>query len=155
MRTLPETLGALVLTGPRATTMSVGAVVAVPSPATLCAVTRTRRVCPTSSAVAVWVIPFAPSMSTQSSPAVSQRRHWKSRVIGAVPVQVPSTIVSVEPSRASPPIDAGTELTGGVDCGSAAAIAPVGSEVRDAVPPGPVAVTATRSVLPSSAAVGA
>ena len=105
--------------------------------------------------MAVRVIPVAPSMSTQASPDASQRRHWKSRVIGAVPVQVPSTTVSAEPSRASPAIVAGTVLTGGVDCGSAAAITPVVSVVLEASPPGPDAVTTRRSVRPSSAGVSA
>ena len=66
---------------------------------------------------------------------------------GGVPLHVPSAADSVWPSLAVP------ETTGSALFeGAAAATIAVGSLVADAEPPGPVAVTTTRSVLPTSAA---
>ena len=113
------------------------------------AVTTTRMVEPTSAATRSYVGPVAPGMSTQAAPVASQRCHWRVRVIGPLPVQVPSSAVSVSSSRGVPVIAGSAEGSG--------AVGPVTTsvwlEVASAEPPAFVPVTRTRSVAPMSSAV--
>src|SRR4051812_6469531 len=67
-----------------------------------------------------------------------------------VPVHAPGSAVSVRPSRASPVMVGGTELTGGK-----AAITGVKALVARLVPPAFVAVTPTRIVEVTSSGVSA
>ena len=65
-----------------------------------------------------------------------------------VPVQVPWSAASVLPSRAVPVIVGGV-----LSAGATAAIAPLAADAAEALPAAFVAVTSTRTVAPTSAAV--
>src|SRR5919106_3770567 len=91
-------------------------------------------------------------MSRQLAPFASQRRHWNLYAIGSAPFQVPLVALYevVEP----------VELTFSVIVGSAVFVgmlletSGVGFDSADALPSAFVAVTTTRSVLPTSAVPG-
>src|SRR5690349_7821455 len=82
----PSIDGVAVLSGSRGATAVVGADCAVAEPASLRAVTTTRRSWLTSAAVAVYVLAAAPSIGVQSAPSAPHRCHWYANVIGAVPL---------------------------------------------------------------------
>jgi hypothetical protein len=140
---------------PVASTTAVAADGAELAPAPLRAVTTTTIVWPASARVSVYSRPSAPSMSTQFVPSVSHRCHWYVWEIGDVPSQPPSPAVNVLPWRAVPVMTGGAELLGACGVPPAGATVADGPEVWSPVPPGPRAVTATRSVFPSSAATTA
>ncbi len=73
---VPEITGRPVLTGGAAATTAVTAETAEELPPPLVPVTCERSVPPTSAAVAVYVEPVAPPMSTHDAPAALQRCHW-------------------------------------------------------------------------------
>jgi hypothetical protein len=58
-----------------ASTIDVGAEVAALEPVLFEAVTPTRSVLPTSSSISVYVLLFAPGITTQLPPVLSQRSH--------------------------------------------------------------------------------
>ena len=84
-------------------------------------------------------------MSTQFVPSASQRCHWYSKSIGAVPSQVPVSAVSVSPSS-TVPVMTGTT----VSSGAAGSTAGVAGETTVAVPPSLTAVTTTTIAWPTS-----
>jgi sugar (pentulose or hexulose) kinase len=57
-------------------TVAVAALEADAEPPAFDAVTTTRSVRPTSELASAYCEPFAPLMSAQAPPPVSQRRHW-------------------------------------------------------------------------------
>src|SRR5581483_8175093 len=132
---------------PLATT-AVGADVAVVDPLAFVAVTRTRRVWPTSALTTTYVPADAPGMSVHAPPNRSQRRHWNEKVIVPGPVHVPGLAVSVCPSSGVPVTKGGFVLLG-----AAGAATAVGAEAAVPVPSALVASTTTRTVLPTSADV--
>jgi hypothetical protein len=81
---------------------------------------------------------------------VSQRRHWYAYEIGAVPVHDPADVDSVEPACATPDTT-GNDVFAGGEVGDTTV--EVGSEYAVAEAHLFVAVTATRSVTPTSKAV--
>jgi hypothetical protein len=89
-------------------------------------------------------------MSMQFAPAVSHLRHWYAYEIGCVPDQAPGSAVNVSPSCAVPEI-VGTEVFAGGD--GAACTTSVAAEEAVAAPAAFDAVTVTRMVEPTSAAV--
>ena len=113
------------------------------------AVTATRIRLPTSAAASTYVAPVALPMSTQFAPAASQRRHWRAKVIGAVPFHAPSDAVSGWPSAGVPEISGSAVFDG--------ALAPITALAADSASADPaelVAVTRTRRRLPTSAVPG-
>ena len=88
-------------------------------------------------------------MSSQLSPSASQRCHWYSKSIGAVPLQVPVSAVSVSPSSTSPVI-AGRV----VSCGAAGTISGAADGGRGLEPPSLLAVTTTVIMWPTSSGPG-
>jgi hypothetical protein len=68
---------------PVGVTIAVGADVACPAPLALCAVTVTRSVWPTSVALTVYSLAFAP-IAAHPFPLVSQRLHEYEYVFGAL-----------------------------------------------------------------------
>ena len=89
--------------------------------------------------------PVAPAMSEQFAPAASQRRHWYVKLIGVLPVHVPSPAVSVCPSWAVPLIVGATVFAGGT-----AATAAVCALVAGVPPAALVPVTTRRIVEATS-----
>ena len=86
--------------------------------------------------------------SVQFAPALSQRCHFWAKVIGGVPVQVPTCPVSVWPAFAVPVIDGALVLVGGRETTVA-----VCADVAVALPKLPVAVTTTWIFFPTSVGV--
>ncbi len=91
-------------------------------------------------------------MSTQLSPAASQRCHWRESVIGPLPLHVPSSAVSVCSSRSVPVIVGSSDADGGVSTVGAVTTA-VWADVASTEPPALEPVTRTRIVEPTSSAV--
>jgi hypothetical protein len=60
----------------------------------------------------------APEMDLQFAPALSQRSHWKAKLMGAVPDHEPVPATRVWPLVAVPEI-AGGEVLAGAACGCA------------------------------------
>jgi hypothetical protein len=118
-------------------------------PALFDAVTTTRTVEPTSADVSGYVCPVAPATSLQPFPLWLQRCHWYAYAIGAVPDQEPESAVSVCPSCAVPLIDGKVVFDG---CVATAVTTPVAAEEADDEPALFDAVTATRTVEPTSPA---
>src|SRR5512132_308969 len=87
-------------------------------------------------------------MSVQFAPPESQRRHWYTYEIGAVPDQLPGSAVKVCPSTGVPEIVGGDVFTGAA---SAPVTVAVAAEVAVLEPTEFVAVTVTRIVEPTSA----
>src|SRR3954454_5631764 len=87
-------------------------------------------------------------MSAQLAPVLPQRCHWRAYVMVGVPVHVPSSPVSVNPSSAVPETPGATAPAGGG--GGATALAGEGAL---AAPATLDAVTTTRSVWSTSADV--
>ena len=87
-------------------------------------------------------------MSSQAAPAASQRTHWRAYVIVGVPVHVPVVLVRLWPSRGVPETAGSTVFTGAAGATSADA-----GDVASTEPAAFVAVTTTRSVPSTSAAV--
>jgi hypothetical protein len=147
-RAVPETVGAAVLTGGPVVTAAVAALVAVPDPAELVAVSATRIAFVTSADTSRYVAAVAPVMATQEAPLELQRCHCRANVIVGVPVHVPVVEDSSCPSFAVP------EITGRpVFAGGAAATTAVAALVAGVDPPEFVAVTTTRIFDPTSVAV--
>ncbi len=92
------------------------------------------------------MVAVAPLIATQLAPELSQRCHWRVKVIVAVPTQVPLADVRVCPSLAVPVIAGSTVFTGGP-----VVITAVAALVALAAPAEFVAVTTTRMVLPTFA----
>jgi hypothetical protein len=113
------------------------------------AVTRTRRVLPTSAVRTPYDSLVAPVTATHSAPAASQRSHWYVNRVGTPPVYLPGSAASASPTAAVPRTCGGV-----VFCGAAAALTTaLGFELTGpAVPAALRAVTRTISVRPSSAA---
>ena len=147
-RGTPPVEGSTVLTGAAPSTTPVAIEVATPVPSALVAVTCRRIVDPTSVLFSASV-GAVPARVVQLAPAASQRIQRRAKLIGAVPVHVPSLPASVSPSRSVPATDGATVLTG-------AARGPIsadGGEVCVAAPSAFVAVTTARTVPPTSATV--
>src|SRR5437868_4682778 len=85
-------------------------------------------------------------MSAHKVVAGSQRRHWYPYAIEPAPVQPPVDAVSVAPARASPDTAGSAVLAGGGGSTSS-----VGWEDAVPEPTAVEAVTATRSLVPTSA----
>src|SRR4051812_42836693 len=149
-------------------TTSDAAEVAVLVPRLSVAVTTTRSVRPTSSAVSAYVGFTAPSTDRQASPAAEQRSHWTAKT-SPVPLQTPSSTPRVSPATATPVSVGVTSGAGGTICvpgsaggstgggsagggGSGAETRAVASEAADVLPPASVAVTTTRNAKPASSA---
>jgi hypothetical protein len=149
-RACPVTVGRTEFSGAAESTTAVCADVATPRPSGLCPVTSTRIVEPTSALVRVCVA--APASDVHAAPPASQRRQSRVKVIGVVPVQVPSVALRTWPSRTVPEMTGSPvrSLTGG-DSGAMTAVA---GEVELADPSTFVAVTVTRIVVPTSAVTG-
>ena len=93
----------------------------------------------------VWLLPVSPEIATQEPPAGLQRSDC--RLVVEASVHSPALAVSVCPSRASP------DTAGGeVFVGAAGSTSAVCAEVALVVPPAFVALTWTRSVVPTSSA---
>jgi hypothetical protein len=153
---VPLMPGAAVGTGGPVTgaaTTAVGAEVATALPLLFVAVTRLRRSRPMSAAVTVYVPARAPLISVQVVTTVlAQRSHWAVSVIGPLPLQVPPLVVMTPPTRRVP-VSAGAVRFAGATSG--AGTRAVVAEAALAVPFAFVAVTRTRSALPTSAVCGA
>src|SRR6266536_1236748 len=80
------------------TTTSVAIDGAEDEPAELVAVTRTRSLCPASAFRSAYVSCVASLMFPHPSPALVQRRHWKTKRIGVVPRHEPVLATRVEPT---------------------------------------------------------
>jgi hypothetical protein len=148
---VPDTTGNTVFdggVGAEATT-AVAAESAVADPDAFVAVTRARIVEPTSPLTRTYDAPVAPAMSTQADPSASQRRHWRVYVIGVIPVQIPSVVVSVCPLTALPDTTGGDVLAGGAGAETTTGVAAESAELDETVL---VAVTRTRIVEPTSTA---
>ena len=143
----PEVTGGAVFVGGIPATTGVGADSAVLEPAPFVAITSTTSVDPTSAETSVYADAVAPAMFEQLVPPLVQRRHWKAYEIGAVPVQAPVDAVSVCPSVAVPEIVGGAVFAGG----AAAATWAVCADSAVLEPAALVAVTSTRTVVPTSA----
>lgn len=104
-------LGAAVFAGPAeaATTVGVGAEVAVVEPALFVAVTLTSSAEATSALWAVYVEDVAPEIEAQP---LEQRSHWYAKPVG-LPDQLPVEAVTVCPACANPEIVGGEESAGG------------------------------------------
>jgi hypothetical protein len=87
---------------------------AEPEPAELLPVTLTRIVCPTSASTSLYVCCVPREIDEQSSPSLAQRRHWKAKLMGVVPLHVPLEAVNVLPRAAMPEISGGEVLFGAV-----------------------------------------
>ncbi len=102
-----------------------------------------------SPAVSVYAFTWECTMNVaQLFPALSQRCHEKSKLIGCAPVQSPRSAVSVEFCCVAPERLGSRVATGA--CPLADTV-PVGLDVADPLPFAFVAVTTTRSVWPTSA----
>src|SRR3954452_7794490 len=152
---VPVIDGAAVLAGGRAAIGSVGSDVASAVPASLLAVTVTRRRWPTSAGVGRYASAVAPSIASHPSPSALQRCHPYARSTGSVPVHVPRSTWSSVPSTPAPRIVGGVTVRGGAGGAGRASTPAVASEVAPSVPPGPDAVTVTRSARPASSSVSA
>jgi hypothetical protein len=91
----------------------------------------------------------APEIAAQFAPLESQRRHWYAIDV-VVPLHVPVDVVSDCPACVVP-LTCGNAVFVGAET-VAAATTPVAVDVAVAEPPVFAAVTATRSVVPASAA---
>src|SRR5436190_1057230 len=87
-------------------------------------------------------------MSAQLAPALSQRCHWRAYVMVGVPVHVPSSPVSVNPSSAAPEMPGAT-----ASAGAAGGTTALTADGALAAPATLDAVTTTRSVWSTSAGV--
>ena len=90
------------------------------------------------------------AIAAQGEPSAGQRSHWYPYET-TLPDQLPGSAIRLRPTPARPMSVGGARLAigwGSVTTG-------VGSETAVAAPPGPRAVTATRSVCPRSAATTA
>ena len=132
-------------------TIAVATLSALVVPPALVAVTRRRKVAPTSAGVRAYVLAVAPRTAAHPLPPASQRSHCWANAIGWVPLQVPSSDTpSVAPSRAAPDAVGAALLTG-----AAAVTTTVAADAATASPAALVAVTSTRSACPMSAPRGA
>src|SRR5712692_8473752 len=127
-----------------AATMDVKFEIAVVDPNLFDAFTRIRSSRPTSDERTPYVVPVAPTMSTQLLPFASQTCHWC--VKETAPVHVPLLAVSVSPTAAVPEIVGRLLFTGAV----ASATTPEPFVPADALPSAFVAVTTASSVWPTS-----
>jgi hypothetical protein len=110
--------------------------------------TRERIVEPRSAAVTVQVELAGASMRAQLSPLASQRRQRYSKLIGAVPVQLPSVVVKISPTCVNPETRGRSTLVGGTGVTTS-----VDAEPRYMEPAEFVAITRERIVEPTSAEV--
>src|SRR6266542_5063263 len=131
-----------------AVTFAVAALVAAAEPLELLPITPTRSVLPRSLFFTTYVVVVAPAMLWQPAPLPSHTSHWYWNVIGDAPVQVPGLAVSVLPLEASPLI-VGADVAAGT-FGFGVVIFAVGWLVAELEPSTLLAITRTRSVLPTS-----
>src|SRR5215207_2637274 len=119
--------------------------VAVTAASAFVAVTRTRRLVPTSATPSGYVVPVAPAMSVNPEP--ESCCHWYAKARPG-PVHVPCDALRVVP-RSVAPVTVGTAaFTGG-----AALTVAVAALARLLVPSGFVAETSRRTLAPTSAPV--
>jgi hypothetical protein len=134
-----------------ATTTDVGAELASLEPATLLAVTRKRRVEPTSAEVSWCSCAAAPPIAVHPVPLASHLSHWYPKVSGVVPDQVPLEPVSPSPSVALPETTGVAVFAGGVGADGAETTTGERPEVADLDPDEFVAVATMRIAEPTSA----
>src|SRR5712691_1846571 len=94
-------------------------------------------------------------MFAQLPPEGSQSNHWKAKVGVMVLVQLPLDALSGSPACASPEIAGRLRLAGRLAGAGAASTRSVTAERTLVDPAAPAAVTRTRSVIPSAAALSA
>jgi hypothetical protein len=155
----PEIVGSVESTGADTVvpvTTAVGVELTLAVPPLFVAATTTRIVAPTSPAASAYDWAVAPLMPLQLLPEVSHLFHWYAYEVG-VPAHVPVDAVKVWPCCDTPLI-CGSAVFDGADVGAGAgagagavATTPVGAELALDDPLLLVAVTVTRSVLPTSA----
>src|SRR5207247_3046517 len=128
-------------------TMLVSSDVAVVEPAPFVAFTATRSRCWMSPARTPYVLPVAPTTSTQLVPALSHRCHWYENESGA-PVHVPGSAVSSSPTLARPET-VGRDVFFGAELDETTAVC---SDAAVAAPSALIAVTSVRIRCPTSLA---
>jgi len=142
----PFAAGGVVVVGRGATT-AVGTEVAWVEPSALRAVTRTRSVLLRSGDESSYVFPVAPLMLEQLPPVRLHRRHWYANVIGSVPVHLPGSAVSVEPTVGVPEIVGGSVFVGFTWAAALPDSGPLSATAPNAASAASDAATPTRTTM--------
>src|SRR5215216_1865396 len=86
-------------------------------------------------------------MLEQLPPVRLQRRHWYANVIGSVPVHLPGSAVSVEPTAGVPEIVGGSVFVGLTWAAAVPASGPLSATAPNAASAASEAATATRTTM--------